>query len=144
MTDVLRGRGGISQLFQVAQVLTREVFGSWLLYESSSPDNFHLQLTLFLHHTDLDVTWEQQKREKTVGSYDRKMMTVRTVELKGADSCKVNMQSEEHRWQSLHTQKYMSRDLLLILMRAVYCILNISLDSLCHTILLHYIVFYTI
>lgn len=59
MTDVLRGREGLVALWnlKVVQVLTREGFGSRLLHKSSSSDDFHLQLTLFLHHTDLDVTW---------------------------------------------------------------------------------------
>lgn len=34
------------------------------MYKSSCSDNFHLQLTLFLHHTNLDVTWETDEDEK--------------------------------------------------------------------------------
>lgn len=51
----MEGLVGLWRL-QSGWALTRERFGSWLLYKSSCSDHLHLQLTLFLHHTDLDIT----------------------------------------------------------------------------------------
>lgn len=46
------------------QCLTREGFGSRLLYKAPSSDHLHLQLTLLVHHSDLNITWEEEEVER--------------------------------------------------------------------------------
>lgn len=47
-------------------VLTGEGFGARLLYKSSGSDDFDLQLALFLHHTNLNVTYLTERRPQVV------------------------------------------------------------------------------